>query len=327
MTNIVARIGIAILCAPDTQLASVAPFLDLARLSKQVGGVLMGRGNEPAIDIDLLYDAGSAAPPFERALPVGLDHLPSGYSAIILPASDDLIDPVNGPDARCIAWLRSAHAQGTWIVGIGSGVLGLAAAGLLDGGPASVPPRHSMLVRHLYPGVTMGHASGIAEHGHVLTASETASAFALAVTLARRIHSHGLAERYRRTCGIAETLVPDDIFLPMRHNRDILVAEARAWIIAHMQEDIDTARIAAHFHVSARTLSRRFQMSTGTTPARFLRLARMDAAISMLQRTRFSIEQIAHLVGYGDVGFFREAFRARVGCSPQQFRMSQFQVT
>jgi hypothetical protein len=46
---------------------------------------------------------GAKWPPFERALPVGLDHLPSGYSAIILPASDDLIDPAHGPDARCIA--------------------------------------------------------------------------------------------------------------------------------------------------------------------------------------------------------------------------------
>jgi len=218
-----------------------------------------------------------------------------------------------------VAWVRAQHTRGAVVAGIGSGVLVLAEAGLLDGRPAAIPPRHERLVRRRYPAVRLAHVGGIAEHGGVLTASELISAFALAVALARRIHSEGLAERYRRACGAPET---GGTLLPIRLNQDLLVAEARAWIVAHMSDDIDAAEVAAAFSVSARTLCRRFERALGVTPARYLRDARLDAARSMLLRTRFSVEQIAHLVGYRDASFFRALFRKTTGQSPRAYRMA-----
>ncbi|WP_313808428.1 GlxA family transcriptional regulator [Sphingobium sp.] len=322
MPHPVSTLRIAILCSPDTQLASVAPFLDLARLSRQADGQMGEQERTPVLDVELIRTGGQPSSLFEPLVSPGSDAFPIGCSAIILPAGADLSGSIPVPDERCLTWLEAEYRRGVWIGGIGTGVLMLAAAAMLNGGPASIPPRHNQLIRSLYPRITHGHVGGIVEYGRILTAGECASTFALAVMLTRRIHSHGLAERYRRECGILEAVVPDDSHLPMRQNSDLLVAEARAWIIAHMQDRIDIPSLAAHFNVSARTLSRRFHRSTGTTPAHFLRSVRMDTALSMLRRTRFSVEQIAHLVGYSDVGAFREVFHSHMGISPREYRMA-----
>ena len=312
---------IAMLCTPDSQRGAFAPFVDLEGL------VLHGRDVDgesamaPALRFVTLYDATDAAPPFEAARPTRFSETEPLYDAIVLPAGYDLAAPAP-PSAAMIEWLRRHHARGAWLCGLGSGVLALAAAGLLDHRRASIPPRHEGMVRSRHPNIFSSQASSINEQDGILTASEASSVFIMVTMLAARIHSQGLAERYRRVCGLRETWIPGDTPFPKRRNQDMLVAEARAWIVAHLQEDIDTSTIAAQFHVSGRTLIRRFERAMDISPAGFLRLARMDAAISMLQRTRFSVEQIAHLAGYGDVSAFRDAFRSHTGLSPRQFRMA-----
>ena len=322
MTNASTAIDIAILCDPDTHRAALAPFADLARLSQRLTAELAGATEVPVVQVHLLYDASLAEPPIHGSRPISFARAEDLYPVVIMPAGDDPAELADWVDSARTAWLMRQHAAGAWIGGLGSGVLALVAAGLLNEGPASIPPRHSGLIRARYPHVRLAHVGALAENGRVITAAEPSSVFAFAVALTSRFHSHGLAERYRRACAVGEVTILGDALLPMRNNQDILVAETRAWIIAHMHDDIDTPGIAKHFHVSARTLSRRFERSTGTTPARFLREVRLDAARSMLHRTSFSVEQIAHLVGYRDVGFFRELFRNSTGRSPRTYRMA-----
>ena len=314
----------AVYCASDSQRGAFAPFADLVGLLNHGGGDDGLTELAPALSLHPLYDATLPTPPFEGALPTRFGLTDRPFDVIVLPAGYDLSDAAAvEPSPPLAAWLRWHHARGAWLCGLGSGVLTLAAAGLLDHRHAAIPPRHAPMVRSRYPNIAFSHAAAIAEQDRVLTAAETSSVFILVTMLAGRIHSHGLAERYRRVCGIRESRIPDETLFPVRRNEDMLVAEARAWIVAHLREDIDTAAIAAQFHVSARTLSRRFQQAMTISPAGFLRLARMDAALSMLQRTRFSVEQIAHLVGYRDVSFFRDAFRAHTGMTPRSFRMKK----
>ncbi|MET0250766.1 MAG: hypothetical protein ABW203_01155 [Novosphingobium sp.] len=145
----------------------------------------------------------------------------------------------------------------------------LAASGLLDHQPATVPSRNERHVRLRHPRIRFAPTGLIVEAERMPTAAEPASIISLVITLARKLHSHGLAERYRRSCGVPETSLPPDAFLPGRNNEDLLIAEARAWIISHMHEDIDTPDIAAQFQVSSRTLTRRFSLATGVTRQRF----------------------------------------------------------
>jgi transcriptional regulator GlxA family with amidase domain len=322
MTSPADLLRIAMLCDPGTQRASLAPLRDLARLSERLASELDGQAGMQPLHLDLLHDARLGEAPLSESRPITFRPGGERYDLVYVAAGEDPATGDEWGDARLSEWLRWHHDRGAWVVGLGSGVLALAAAGLLDGGPASIPPRHARLARQRHPDIRLAHVGAIAEHDRVLTAAEPSSVFALVVAMTRRFHSHGLAERYRRACGLPETAVPDNALLPMRSNQDLLIAEARAWIIAHMHDAIDTNAVAAQFHVSARTLARRFERSMGISPARYLREARLDAARSMLHRTRFSIEQIAHLVGYRDVGFFRDLFRKSSGCSPRAYRMA-----
>ena len=322
MTSASTAIDIAILCDPGTHRAALAPFADLARLSQRLTAELAGATEVPVLRIHLFHDARLADPPIHGSRPLVFDRAEEHYPVVIMPAGDDPSETEAWTDPVHADWLRRQYDAGAWVGGLGSGVLALVAAGLLNEGPASIPPRYARLIRARYPHVLLAHVGALAENGRVITAAEPSSVFSFAVAMTSRFHSHGLAERYRRFCAVGEVTALGDGLLPTRNNQDILVAEARAWIIAHMHDDIDTPAIAARFHVSARTLSRRFERSTGTTPARFLREVRLDAARSMLHRTGFSVEQIAHLVGYRDVGFFRDLFRNSSGCSPRTYRMA-----
>lgn len=302
---------IAILMGDDTQHLSVGPFIDLARLSQRAGGGAGDDRNLPVIRTDIL----SLNARDEAARDI------RNYSAVIVPAGDDLSSSQFAPNPDIISRIKAAYDAGAWIGGIGSGTLQILAADIIGDGHAAVPPRHNLLVRRLFPHAITANAQSIAEANRVITVAEAINAPLLALMIASRIHSHGLAERYRRACGAPESALPDRPVFPVRQNKDILVAEARAWIIAHMQDNISTADMAAAFNVSARTLIRHFEKAIGMTPARFLRLVRMEAATSMLMRTRFSVEQVAHLSGFADVGFFRSAFRQHMGRSPRAFRM------
>ncbi|GGZ11278.1 GlxA family transcriptional regulator [Novosphingobium colocasiae] len=315
-----APISIALFCDPDTHLAGLAPFADLSAMSRQLTAELTSVSGKVTLEIELLHDPAVGAAPVGGSRPLSFEQATKIHSAVVLPSG---ASPQRWMDAQQFRheWLARQYAGGARLAAIGSGVPGLIASGLLSTGPVSVPPRYSRLIRVRFPGVKLAHAAALAESGRIITAAEPSSIFAVVVALAARLHSHGLAERYRRTFGVEAAGIMGEPMLPARTNHDILVAEARAWILAHMHEQIDSAAIAARFNVSSRTLSRRFERSTGTTPASFIRDARMEAARSMLQRTNFSVEQIAHLVGYRDIGFFRSLFRRSFGQSPQAFRM------
>lgn len=311
--------NVLLMCGHDTQQANVAPFMDLARLSRTLVADIVSRGGvpPPVIRVHLAETVREA-----RAMIAALCSSRGAAEAVVLPAGEGVIEPAP-PEEDLLALLREQHEAGAWIVALGSSVLTVAASGLLLEGPAAIPPRNARFVQRYFPAIRLAHAAPFVEGHHVLTAAEPAFIFSIVVALAQRIYSHGLAEQYRRSCGIPEDVRREGNPLPPRTNHDLLIAEARAWIIAHLHEDIDTEDIAAQFHVSARTLSRRFMFATGVTPARFLRDARIDAARSMLRMTRFSIDQIAHIVGYSDAAVFRSVFRKKCGISPRAFRMAR----
>lgn len=312
-------IRVAAICDVASQLATIAPFRDLARLARQVAAEFDELSSFPQVDLDVLHDATLPVAPFPRSLPVRLEERSSGYDAVVIPAGGMQPDLSDSPDPRLVAWVAAQHAAGAWVCGIGSGVLTVIATGLLDHGIASIPPRLAPWVRQHHPRVNAA-PSRVAEHDRILTASEAASVFRLTVIAARRLHSDLLAERYRLICAIPE--YADETLFPTRLNRDILVADARAWIIAHMHEDISADQLAARLNISTRTLTRRFQQALGMTPPQFLRLIRIDAARSMLERTRLSVDQISHLCGYRDTGRFRAVFRRQTGQSPVDYRMA-----
>jgi AraC-like DNA-binding protein len=72
--------------------------------------------------------------------------------------------------------------------------------------------------------------------------------------------------------------------------------------------------------VSAVTLNAAFTRATGTTPARYIRRRRLEAAARLLAATDRPVKAIALECGFGSDNYFCKDFRRAVGLSPARFR-------
>jgi AraC-like DNA-binding protein len=78
--------------------------------------------------------------------------------------------------------------------------------------------------------------------------------------------------------------------------------------------------LAAAGHLSPSHLHRLCRSEQGASPLEIVTRLRMRRAQAMLRATDYTLEHIAHLVGYASPFSFSRAFKRHSGCSPQAFR-------
>jgi AraC family transcriptional activator FtrA len=93
-----------------------------------------------------------------------------------------------------------------------------------------------------------------------------------------------------------------------------------AWIRDHLDEPLPLARLAAHEHVSERSLVRRFREATGSSVLDWITTERVARAKALLETTDRGVTEIAGLVGFGSLETLRRNFERRVGCAPTAYR-------
>jgi transcriptional regulator GlxA family with amidase domain len=91
------------------------------------------------------------------------------------------------------------------------------------------------------------------------------------------------------------------------------------WIQANLDATLDVPALAARAGFTERTFHRRFVAATGETPARFVELARLDAARMLLSRG-FPLKSVAAQVGLFPAARLSEAFERRFGVTPRLYR-------
>jgi transcriptional regulator GlxA family with amidase domain len=82
---------------------------------------------------------------------------------------------------------------------------------------------------------------------------------------------------------------------------------------------LEVPALAARAGLTERTFHRRFRAATGETPARFVEMARLDAARMLLARG-LSLKSVAAQVGLFPAARLSEAFERRFGIAPRLFR-------
>lgn len=96
-------------------------------------------------------------------------------------------------------------------------------------------------------------------------------------------------------------------------------AELIGWIQSNLDEALDVPSLAARAGLSERSFHRKFVAATGTTPARFVESARLDAARMLLLRG-LSLKAVAAQVGLFPAARLGAAFAQRFGISPRLYR-------
>ncbi|KGN37096.1 GlxA family transcriptional regulator [Knoellia subterranea] len=207
----------------------------------------------------------------------------------------------------------------------GSGIL--AAAGLLTGRRAATHWHHADYLSRRFPDVHFDEApifvtdDGICTSAGVTAALDQTLAFVEAdagAELARAVARH-LVTYLQRPGNQAQM----SMFTAAPPPQSELVRDTVDFVESHLGEDLSTTALARRVGVSERHLGRLFHESVGTSPGRYVRRCRVEAAAHLLTTTRLTVEAITARCGLGTVETLRQAFHSRYGVSPSHYRATQ----
>ena len=239
---------------------------------------------------------------------------------VIVPGYDDI--DVELPQTVLSA-LRAVHARGSRVVSICSGAFALAAAGLLDGRPATTHWQLTDELHRRYPDVEVLPNRLFVDDGDILTSAGVTAGIDLCLHLIRRDYGASAANSRARAivappqrqggqAQFVEQLRPEASGNELGRLRD--------WMLNNLALPLDLDTLAQHAHMSRRTLTRRFRDDTGVAPMAWLADARIDRARELLETTSEPVEKIGRLTGLGAPASVRAAFHRRIGTSPQEYR-------
>jgi transcriptional regulator GlxA family with amidase domain len=252
--------------------------------------------------------------------PYGLEAL-SRAGTIVVPAWRSISQP---PPMEAIAALRKAHNEGARIIGLCTGAFVLAAAGLLDGRPATTHWMYAPTLAKRYPRVHVDPRELFVDDGDVLTSAGTAAGIDLCLHVVRTDHgaeaANALARRLvvpnRRGGGQAQYI---DQSLPEEIGNDPL-AEVVTWALENLNQQFDVEVLAARAYMSRRTFDRRFRTLTGSAPLQWLITQRVLQAQRLLETSDLSVDDVARRCGFRSPVALRGHFRRQLGVSPAAYR-------
>ena len=326
---------IAVVAPPGAYLSSIGAYVDMVAIARsyvrrQFGAidVLPAADRFDVATVALLGLAGGT-PMGAGGLPISLGGVAAGDERydIVAIADHDHEDGGLALDPETLGWLRDQHGAGALVAGSGAGVALLAAAGLLDGRAATGPWWLAGALERDHPRVRFDFSRDVTEDEGLFCAIGLSADQVLAVRLVERVTSPNTARwLQRRLLAEGARGLPAETSLAPAHAGDPLLERAQHWLAEHFSRPVHIEELAAAMQVSRRTLLRHFTARTGTTPLAYLRMLRIEASKRMLERSPFSIDRIAGLVGYADTGSFRAAFRSLNGRSPGRWRVERRQA-
>ncbi|RBW70063.1 helix-turn-helix domain-containing protein [Bacillus taeanensis] len=98
-----------------------------------------------------------------------------------------------------------------------------------------------------------------------------------------------------------------------------LVKKAVDYIEYNLENPLTLNEIAAHLHVNASHLSRKFKQDTDMTMIDYINKKRVEEAKLYLQRGNISITDIAFMVGFNDLNYFSRVFKKFTLLTPSQY--------
>lgn len=254
---------------------------------------------------------------------VALADLPSDLNTILVAGGDE--DGLLGMrDASVLRWLTSRAQSTRRIASVCSGAFVLAAAGLLDGRRATTHWEVCDAMRVFRPAVRLEpDAIFVADPPYYTSAGVTAGidlclsfveedcgadlALAVARNLVLFMRRAGGQTQYSTGLNVQAAATP---------KLRALIAE----ISADPGGGRTLPRLADKAGMAERTFSRLFRKETGTTPAAFVEMARVNRAKVLLETSGWPLARVAERSGFGSLDALHRAFHKRVGATPGDYR-------
>ncbi len=291
---------------------------------------LFGSAADPATGAPLYEVVTCAVVPGEvrtdADFPVLVGHGPEALAeagTVVVPASHE----EDGESAELSEQLRAALARvraGARIASVCTGSFVLAAAGLLDGRPATTHWKSVLRFRTLHPRVRLAPDVLYTDDGDVLTSAGEAAGIDLCLHMIRCDFGAAVAADVARTTvvpphreGGQAQFVPRPVAAPEQRAS---TGAARAWALTRLHRPIALRELAEREAMSVRTFSRRFREEVGMTPGQWLTQQRVERARQLLEETGMPVDRVAAEAGFGTGASLRRHLHAALGVSPGAYR-------
>ncbi|KAB8193745.1 helix-turn-helix domain-containing protein [Nonomuraea phyllanthi] len=288
--------------------------------------VAAGPGGEP------LYDVVTCTPD-GRPVATAADYsVAVEHDASVLESADTVVVPaaewfsgIAGAGALP-AGLAGALARirpGARIVSICVGTFALAAAGLLDGRPATTHWRHAERFAAAFPRVRMNADVLFVDDGDVLTSAGASAGVDLCLHLVRRDHGSRIANQVARLCVVPpwrDGGQAQYVEHPVPEPSATGTAPTRAWAMERLGAPLRLDDLAGHAGMSRRTFTRHFRQEVGMSPGQWLTQQRVALARHLLESSDLPVDRIADRAGFGTAASLRQHLLAAVGVSPNAYR-------
>ena len=222
-----------------------------------------------------------------------------------------------------VPFIRRIAESGAAIAAVGTGSFLLAETGLLRRKAATTHWFWFDEFAKRYPEIDLRRDQLIVQSNNLYCAGSVNSISDLLVYLmggfynpevARRIEnqfSPEIRQRFRTTQLGSHML---------QEHYDEIVMDLQLYMREKLRAPVSTIDFAGRYGLSERTLLRRFQRATGTTPWKFLLTLRMSEAATLLRTTNLSVTQVAAEVGITDSAHFARQFKKTNQLTPTQYR-------
>lgn len=263
----------------------------------------------------------------DRGLRVDVTHGMRSLAAadtVVVPPCERRDAVANRLPPQLLDALCRAHHRGARVVSLCTGAFILAAAGLLDGRPATTHWAECAELARLHPKVQVDPDVLYVDDGDVLTSAGSAASIDLCLHLVRTDRGADVAAELARELVVApyrdggqaqyiRTPLPDA-------ETDVLFTETFAWLQQHLGDHVTVADLAARSAMSRRTFARRFLDTTGTTPYQWLLRQRVQLAQRLLESTNQRVDAVAARSGFTTAGELRKHFARVVHTTPLAYR-------
>ncbi|RVX44376.1 AraC family transcriptional regulator with amidase-like domain [Nonomuraea polychroma] len=288
--------------------------------------VAKGAGGEPLYDVvTCTIDGRPVATAADYSVAVEHDASAlAGADTVVVPAAEWFSEitgreSLPGGLAEALAGIR----PGTRVVSICIGTYVLAAAGLLDGRPATTHWRHARRFATRFPKVRMDADVLFVDDGDVLTSAGASAGVDLCLHLVRRDHGSEIANQVARLCVVPpwrDGGQAQYVEQPVPEPSSVGTAPTRAWAMERLGTPLKLDDLAGHAGMSRRTFTRHFRREVGMSPGQWLTHQRIALARHLLESSDLPVDRIADRAGFGTAASLRQHIQASLGVSPHVYR-------
>ncbi len=243
----------------------------------------------------------------------------SGADTVVVPGLESPWEP---QDPAVLAALSSAANAGARMVSLCAGAFVLGQAGVLHGRKVTTHWALADEFRSAFPDVDLIEHAMYVDDGQVLSSGGMLASVDLCLYVLGQDQGQSYANDVSRVLispphrtggqGQYAKAVP--------RPRSESLGPLLEWLDEHLTEPLTLSQVAAHAHLSERTLVRRLRAEVGESLAGWIARRRVERAQALLEDTDLTVSGVAHAVGFGSSESLRRQFLSRVGTTPRAYR-------